>query len=64
MKVIDLIIKLQDLPPNMDVMIDQTVEGSTMFKFCEINSADELETAAGEKMVVLSPSVWEDEGLF
>jgi hypothetical protein len=55
MTVLDLIIKLQQLPPNMEVMIDHTRDESNMFKFVEINFAGEVETSLNEKLVVLSP---------
>lgn len=53
MKVIDLIIALQKLPPNLDAMLDATGEGE-MFYFKEIVDVEEIETALGDKMVVLS----------
>lgn len=62
MKVIDLIIALQDLPPNMEVMLDHTTEESTMFKFVELNHVDEVLTSTNEKIVILSPYQYiEDE---
>lgn len=62
MTVIDLIIKLQQLPPNMEVMIDHTKEETTMFKFVELNYCDEVTTAVGEKIILLSPYEYtEDE---
>jgi hypothetical protein len=57
MKVIDLIIKLQQMPPNMDVMLDATTNEGTMFHFKEINEVEEVETALGEKMVVISENL-------
>ncbi len=60
MTVIDLIIQLQKLPPNMEIMIDHTREESKMFKFVELNFADEVETATGGKIVLLSPFEYEE----
>jgi hypothetical protein len=55
MTVIDLIIKLQQLPPNMEVMVDHTREEGTMFKFVELNYCDEVTTATDQKIILLSP---------
>lgn len=59
MTVIDLIIKLQQLPPDMEVMIDQTIAGSEMFKFAEVNWCDEVTTALSQDIVLLSPHEYE-----
>lgn len=63
MTVLDLIVKLQNLPPNMEVMIDVTHEGCTMFKFSEINFVDQIELAAinGGDIVILSPFLFEEQ---
>lgn len=60
MKVIDLIIKLQQMPPNKEVMLDHTTEGATMFKFVEVNEVSECRTATGEDIVLVSPFVYEE----
>ena len=52
MTVIDLIIKLQQMPQNMEVMWDATHEGQ-MFKFESIDGCEEIETSEKEKFVVL-----------
>jgi hypothetical protein len=57
MKVIDLIIKLQQMPPNMEVMLDVTSGNGNMFHFKEINEVEEIETALKEKMVVISTNL-------
>jgi len=56
MKVIDLIIKLQNLPPNHEVMLDFTPDNSNMFKFASIETADEFDIDdSGNLVVILSP---------
>jgi len=42
MKVIDLIIKLQDLDPNMQVLVDVTKDDSNMFRLVELAEAEEV----------------------
>ena len=54
MKVRDLKIKLSQLPPDMEVVLDVTAEESSMFKFVGINFVGEVETATNEVFVVLS----------
>lgn len=53
MKVIDLIIKLQQLPLDMKVMIDASNENTDMWKFKALAEADEVETPTGDKFVAL-----------
>ena len=60
MTVIDLMIQLQKLPPNMEVMIDHTREESKMFKFVEVNYVGEVDTATGGPIVLISPVEYEE----
>jgi len=53
MKVIDLIIKLSSLPPDMDILLDHTNENMEMFKYISPQFVDEIEIEDG-KFVVLS----------
>ena len=53
MTVIDLIIKLQQMPQNMEVMFDETKNEAEMFKFTSIDGCEEIETATGEKIISL-----------
>jgi len=59
MKVIDLIIQLQKMPPNKEVILDQTNPDMDMFKFVGINTVEEIETD-GEEFVLLSPMIYEE----
>lgn len=43
MKVIDAIIKLQQLDPNMTILMDVTPAGSKMFHFAELAEIEEVE---------------------
>jgi len=43
MKVIDAIIKLQTLDPNMTILMDVTPIGSQMFHFAELAEIEEIE---------------------
>jgi hypothetical protein len=56
MTVIDLIIKLQNLPPKLDVLMDVTRDESEMFKFIEVMDAGviSLEDTGGGDVVVLT----------
>jgi hypothetical protein len=56
MTVIDLIIKLQNLPPKLDVLMDVTRDESEMFKFVEVMDAGviSLEDTGGGDVVVLT----------
>jgi hypothetical protein len=58
MTVAELINKLMELPPNMEVMIDRTSEKSGMFYFTEINEVEEIKTATDEKMIVLFTEIY------
>jgi hypothetical protein len=60
MKVIDLINKLEKLNPDKEVMVDQTTENSMLFKFTEITFVDEVDTALGESIVLISPIEYEE----
>ncbi len=55
MKVIDLIIALQDLPPNMNVMMDVTPTGSNMFHFKEVACIEPTETDIGHSFIGIYP---------
>ncbi len=57
MKAIDLIIRLQQLPPNMEVMFDATNDGSEMFKLVSVDECEEIETESREKFILLSCEV-------
>lgn len=60
MTVIDLIIKLQQLPPNMEVMLDHTRDESAMFKFVEVNYVDKVDTEISGEVVIISPIIYEE----
>jgi hypothetical protein len=53
MKVIDVIIMLRKMPLNVEVMVDMTGDNAEVFKLKSIEGCDEIETAAGEKVVLL-----------
>jgi hypothetical protein len=56
MTVLDLMIKLQSMPPNMEVMIDHTAEGMQMFKFTGITDCYQVKEGATETdIVIISP---------
>lgn len=59
MKVIDLIIKLQQCDQNLPVCLDVTKEGSPIFKIVSIDSCEEIETSTDYKCVMLSPHDYE-----
>lgn len=59
MKVTELIEKLNELPPDMEVMIDHTKEGSQLFKFVELNWCDQVSTSLNEDIVLLSANEYE-----
>lgn len=61
MLVSDLITALQDLPPDMTVMMDVTAPGANAFHFKECVSVEELEMATGERYVVVSVFDNDDE---
>lgn len=55
MTVLDLMIKLQSLPPNLEVMIDHTPEGAKMFNFVEAIDCYQIkEGALGRELVIIS----------
>jgi hypothetical protein len=55
MKAIDLIIKLQQLPPNMEVMIDISREDpNSAFHFVALEYADQIGLATGGEIIALS----------
>lgn len=54
MLVEDLITLLQAQPPKSLVMLDYTGPDSELFKFSSLVFADEVTTALGEKIVLLS----------
>jgi len=53
MKVIDLIIALQQQDPNLDVVKDMTKEPSDVWKLAFIHGVEEVNTPEGEKYVML-----------
>ena len=53
MLVIDLIIKLQQLNPNLKVMVDITKEGAECFNFISLADADEVVTNMDERLCLL-----------
>lgn len=57
MTVIDLIIKLQQIPPNLGVMFDVTPENAEMFKFVSVDDCEEIEDSCNDKYVLLSCGV-------
>ena len=61
MTVIDAIIALQQLPPNMKLYIDYTRENSDVFKFGELVSIEEIETDLDGKIGLISNGFYGDE---
>jgi hypothetical protein len=58
------LISLLNEMPDLEVMIDHTTEEGTMFKFVEVCSVSEVDTAIGETLIVLSPQKYlEDENI-
>lgn len=53
MKAIDLIIKLQQLDPDKQVMIDVSPNGSEMFHLLPVSNIDEVECSGGENVIML-----------
>lgn len=53
MKVRELIEQLQELDPDLEVMIDITKDGEKMFHFVGIVEAEEVTIDDNEKIVVL-----------
>lgn len=60
MKVIDLIIRLQQLDPNTTVVIDSTKDDSKVFHFMELANVDEVVTPDNQKLIMLSPFEYEE----
>ena len=69
MKVIDLLIALQDKDPNMEVMVDQTNENMSLFKFSNLMTADvvgipdPIRTEAIKAWIVLRPGFTANDAL-
>lgn len=61
MTVIDLIIKLQQLPPNTQVMLDVTKQSGGMFKFSAVASVEAVTPAEHNEIVLLSPYEYDEE---
>jgi hypothetical protein len=61
MKVIDVIIRLQQLDPNLPVVIDSTRENAKAFHFTDLANVDEVVTSDNQKIVMLSPFEYEEE---
>lgn len=62
MTVIDLIIKLQQLPPNMEVVLDLTRDEAIGFHFKEVVSVEKIGTPVTEgEMVMISPNEWVED---
>jgi hypothetical protein len=55
MKVKDLIIKLTNVNQELEVFIDMTTMDMEIFKFSTLYEVDEVETALGEQLVLLTP---------
>lgn len=53
MTVIDLIIALQNVNPNLEVVKDMSKDGSEFWKLEFIEGAEEIELATGDKVVIL-----------
>lgn len=53
MRVIDLIIRLQQMPLNLEVVWDATKDEAGRFKFESIDGCVEIETSEKEKFVAL-----------
>lgn len=54
MTVIDLIIKLQSMPPNIEVMLDVSPDNGSVFKFVSFEEVEELDEP---KCVLLTPGI-------
>lgn len=54
MKAIDLIIKLQQLPPNMEVKID-VPNMAGIFKFADILEVERISIESHDDIIMLSP---------
>ena len=61
MTVLDLIIRLQQLPPNMEVMLDVTKQSGSMFHFTDIVSVDETTPSGHKEIVLITPYEFEGE---
>lgn len=55
MKVKDLIVKLTNVNQELEVFIDMTTMDMEIFKFSTLYEVDEVETALGEQLVLLTP---------
>ena len=55
MTVIDAIIKLQQLDPNSELMIDGSKEEGNQFRFLSVIEIDEAELPTGQKVVICFP---------
>lgn len=63
MKVIDAIIKLQQLDPNMTILLDVTPQGSKMFHFAELAEIEEVEQEEDQSaFVAMFPGFQDKQG--
>jgi len=51
----ELIVKLAQMPPELEVVIDSTKPNEEMFRLEMIDEAAVIETSNGEKFILLNP---------
>lgn len=61
MTVTDLIMKLTQLPPDLEVCYDGTVVGEDRFTLIVIQDAIEIETDSGDKLILLEAEIDNDK---
>lgn len=61
MTVIDLIIKLQQLPPNMQVMLDVSKQSGNLFKFADVVNIEEVTPEGHNEIILISPYEFDEE---
>ena len=60
MKVKDLIVKLSNMNQDLEVFVDMTTMEMDVFKFSTLYDVDEVETALGESLVLITPFMKEE----
>lgn len=53
MTVVDLIMKLSSLPPEMEIVVDKTREGDEVFRLMPVDDAVIIGTDIGDRYVLL-----------
>jgi hypothetical protein len=62
MKVVDLIIMLSQMPPDLEVVYNETQEDDQLFKLVYVEDVDEIEDNLQRRWVLLNPpQITEDE---